>query len=147
MSTRRLTKTDGPYTVLWNTYGDCQNYGIMSGHKGAILDLHWSRDSHSIYSAAADSLIAIWDVETGTRIRRHVGHEDIVNAIDVSRRGPEIILSGSDDGSIGVWDPRTKEAVDYIETSYPVTAVTISEVGNEIYTGGIENDIKVRAIA
>lgn len=74
----------------------------MNGHKGAILDLQWSRDSRIIFSASTDSLLAAWDAETGGRIRRYVGHDDIVNTLDVARRGPEVFVSGSDDGSIGV---------------------------------------------
>ncbi|OJD35851.1 u5 snrnp complex [Diplodia corticola] len=129
--------------LLWRTYGQCENYGILSGHKGAVLDLHWSRDSRIIYSASADMMLASWDVETGQRIRRHTGHEEVINCMDVSKRGEELLLSGSDDGYIGIWDPRQKEAVDYIETEFPVTAVALAEAGNELYSGGIDNDIKV----
>lgn len=109
----------------------------MNGHKGAILDLHWSRDSHVVFSASADATLASWDIETGQRIRRHIGHEEIVNALDVSRRGLEMLVSGGDDGNIGVWDPRQKFAADHIETEFPITAVALAEAGNEIYTGGI----------
>jgi len=42
-----------------------------------------------------------------------------------------------------LWDPRQKAAVDFIETSFPVTAVAMSEAGNELYSGGIDNDIHV----
>lgn len=105
--------------------------------------MQWSRDGKSIYTATADSLIGNWDAETGQRTRRHIGHEDIVNCVDVSRKGLEIIASGSDDGTIGIWDPRVKEAVDYIETNFPITAVAIGDSGTELYSGGIENDIKV----
>jgi Prp8 binding protein len=42
-----------------------------------------------------------------------------------------------------IWDPRQKEAVEFIETEFPVTAIALSEVGNELYSGGIDNDIKV----
>ena len=129
--------------MLWRTYGQCENYGVLSGHKGAILDLHWSRDSSVLYSASADTHLASWDLETGVRIRRHVGHEEVINCMDVSRRGEEILISGSDDGYIGIWDPRTKSAVDYIPSEFPVTAVAISEAGNELYSGSIDNDIKV----
>ncbi|KAF2401956.1 WD40 domain-containing protein [Trichodelitschia bisporula] len=129
--------------LLWHTYGQCENYGVLSGHKGAILDLHWSRDSASIFSASADMTISRWDLETGTRIRRHEGHEEIVNALDVRKRGEEFLVSGSDDGTIGIWDPRTKDAADYIATEFPITAVAVSEAGYEIYSGGIDNDIKV----
>ncbi len=63
--------------------------------------------------------------------------------MDVSKRGEELLVSGSDDGTIGLWDPRKKTAVDYIETDFPITAVAISEAGSEIFSGGIDNDIKV----
>ncbi|RPB28649.1 U5 snRNP-specific protein-like factor [Terfezia boudieri ATCC MYA-4762] len=129
--------------MLWRTYGECENYVVLSGHKGAILDLNWSRDSLTIFTASADSLLASWDVDTKTRIRRYVGHEDIVNVMDITRRGPEMIVSGSDDGTIGIWDPRQKSSVDYLETNFPVTAVAVSDAGNELFTGGIDNDIKV----
>lgn len=129
--------------VLWRTYGDCENYGVLTGHKGAVLDLQWSRDSDIVYSASADMHLASWDLTAGTRIRRYIGHEEIINAMDISKRGEEMLVSGSDDGTIGIWDPRTKHAADYIETEFPITAVAISEAGNEIYSGGIDNDIKV----
>jgi Prp8 binding protein len=129
--------------VLWRTYGDCENYGVLSGHRGAILDLQWSRDSDIVFSASADTHLASWDLTSGERIRRYVGHEEIVNTMDISKRGEELLISGSDDGTIGIWDPRTKHAADYIETEFPITAVAISEAGNEIYSGGIDNDIKV----
>ena len=130
-------------TVLWRTYGQCDNYGILSGHKGAILDLRWSRDSRVIFSASADTIVASWDLETGLRIRKHVGHEEVINCLDVSRRGEEMLISGGDDGAIGVWDPRQKCAVDFIETEFPITSVALAEAGNELYSGSIDNSIKV----
>ena len=96
--------------------------------------------------------IASWDLETGLRIRRHIGHEEVINCLDISRRGQEMLVSGSDDGSIGIWDPRQKAAADYIQTEFPITAVALAEAGNEIYSGGIENtihvwDIRKKAVA
>ncbi|TIA53302.1 WD40 repeat-like protein [Aureobasidium pullulans] len=129
--------------LLWRTSGDCENYGILSGHKGAILDLQWSRDSRNIFSASADMHIASWDLETAQRIRRHQGHDEVINALDISRRGEDILFSASDDGYIGIWDPRQKAAVDFIETNFPVTAIALAEAGNELYSGSIDNDIKV----
>ncbi|PGH02334.1 hypothetical protein AJ79_07674 [Helicocarpus griseus UAMH5409] len=129
--------------MLWRTYGQCENYGQITGHKGAVLDLHWSRDSKIIFSASADMTLASWDVDSGQRIRRHVGHEEIINCLDVSRRGQELLISGSDDGCVGIWDPRQKDAVDFLESEMPVTAVALAEAGNEIYSGGIDNDIHV----
>lgn len=88
--------------VLWKSSGDCENYGVLSGHKGAVLDIQWSRDDRVVYSASADFHLASWDVETGERIRRHPGHDEVINCLDVSKRGEEFLISGSDDGTIGV---------------------------------------------
>ncbi|KAI0842398.1 WD40 repeat-like protein [Hypoxylon sp. FL0890] len=129
--------------LLWKSSGECENYGVLTGHRGAVLDLQWSRDSEILYSASADMHLASWDLTSGTRIRRYIGHEEIVNTMDISKRGEEFLVSGSDDGTIGIWDPRTKNAADFIETEFPITAVAVSEAGNEIYSGGIDNDIKV----
>ncbi|KAL5119785.1 hypothetical protein ACEQ8H_002391 [Pleosporales sp. CAS-2024a] len=129
--------------LLWRSSGSCENYGILTGHKQAVLDLHWSRDSKVLFSASADMHLASWDVETGERIRRHPGHDEVINCMDVSKRGEEMLVSGSDDGSIGIWDTRTKDAITYIQTDFPITATCLSEAGNELFTGGIDNDIKV----
>ena len=34
----------GVGVVLWNTQGECVNYGLLRGHKNAVLDLAWSHD-------------------------------------------------------------------------------------------------------
>lgn len=128
---------------LWNAQGDCTNYGSLTGHKSAVLDLHWSRDSQIIFSASADATIASWNVETGERIRRHTGHEEVINCLDLSKRGEEFLVSGSDDSTISMWDPRQKLALDYIQTQMPVTAVALAEAGNELYSGAIDNEIRV----
>jgi Prp8 binding protein len=129
--------------VLWRTYGNCENYGVLNGHRNAIIDLQWSRDSRILFSASADTHLASWDLDTGIRIRRYVGHDEKINSLDISKRGEELLISGSNDSTIGIWDPRTKHAADCIETEYPVTAVAMSEAGNEFYSGSLDNDIRV----
>lgn len=129
--------------LLWRTTGDCANYGILTGHKSAVLDLHWSRDSQVLYSASADLTLTSWDLSTAQRIRRHTGHEEVINCLSVSARGEEFLVSGSDDGHLGIWDPRQKLALDYIETAYPITAICLAEAGHEVYSGSIDNAIRV----
>lgn len=135
-----VTKADA---VLWKTYGQCDNFGVLTGHKGAVLDLQWSRDARVLFSGSADMTVASWDLESGLRIRRHEGHEEVINCLDVSKRGEEILVSGSDDGYICIWDPRQKRSIDDMETGFPITSVALAEAGNELYSGGIDNDIKV----
>lgn len=30
--------------VLWNVYGDCDNFATLKGHSGAIMELHYNTD-------------------------------------------------------------------------------------------------------
>ncbi|ORY81028.1 WD40-repeat-containing domain protein [Protomyces lactucae-debilis] len=129
--------------LLWHSFGDCDNHSILSGSKNAVLDLAWSGDGRSIYSASSDHDVSTWDVHSGTRLKRHTGHTDVVNAIDAHRRGTELLCSGSDDTTIGLWDPRVKGAVDHYESGYSVTSVAFDSTGSQIFSGGIDEKIKV----
>ncbi|CDS02965.1 hypothetical protein LRAMOSA00367 [Lichtheimia ramosa] len=129
--------------LLWNTYGDCNNYGVLRGHANAILEVHWSRDGSQLFSCSADKTVAIWDATTGERVRRWKGHTLVVNSCQVARRGPETVVSGSDDGCIKLWDSRSKEAVQNFQDKYQVTSVCFSDAGDMVYTGGLDNEIKV----
>ena len=129
--------------LLWNTYGSNENYLQLKGHKGAILDLAWSWNAPMLYTASSDATLASWDLEQGERIHKLIGHEDIVNSVATLKHGGEILVSSSDDGSIGLWDSRQKNAIDYYQDGYPVMSACFSEAGNQIFSGGLDNLIKV----
>lgn len=50
--------------------------------------------------------IILWNLETGEEVRRFVGHEDDINAIDFDTTG-ERLLSGSVDLTMRLWDVAT----------------------------------------
>lgn len=56
----------------------------------------------TVFTASTDKTVALWDFETGTRIKRMKGHQTFVNSVCNARRGPQLICSGSDDGTIKV---------------------------------------------
>jgi Prp8 binding protein len=67
--------------------GKCENLNVLSGHKNAILDVCFTNDSEKIITASADYNLGVFDVITGERIKRFMGHNGIVNAVDVSSEG------------------------------------------------------------
>ncbi|KAI3873455.1 hypothetical protein MKW98_008107 [Papaver atlanticum] len=93
----------GSHDFLWNN---------------AVLDLQWTTDGYQIISASPDKTLRAWDVETGKQIKKMVEHSSFVNSCCPSRRGPPLVVSGSDDGTAKLWDLH-------------------------IFTGGIDNDVKV----
>lgn len=54
-----------------------------------------------------------------------------------------MLTSGSDDCTVRVWDTRKKDAVTKLNADYQVTAVSYNDTAEQIFSGGIDNDIKV----
>ncbi len=40
----------------------------MTGHKGAVLELHWTSDGERIASASPDKSVRVWDAATGAQV-------------------------------------------------------------------------------
>ncbi|KAJ2923437.1 hypothetical protein H1R20_g13656, partial [Candolleomyces eurysporus] len=135
---------------LWRTYPPNTNYALLSSYaKAPILDLQWSLYSQLLYSVSADHTFTITDVTTGDKLRRIRAHREIINSIDRTMGGGagiELVATGSDDGTVKVWeggDEAQKHPVATLEIGCPVTAVCWSADGNNIYVGAIDNEIHV----
>lgn len=130
--------------LLWNVYGDCENFSTLKGHTGAIMDLYFSTDVNYLFSCSTDKTVRFWDMDTGRCIRKFKGHNGIVNSINPARRGPTIVVSGGDDGLILLNDIRSKNPVQTIKNlnNYQVTAVTFNDNSTQVISGGIDNTIK-----
>ncbi|MXQ79420.1 hypothetical protein E5288_WYG000438 [Bos mutus] len=129
--------------LLWNVYGDCDNYATLKGHSGAVMELHYNTDGSMLFSASTDKTVAVWDSETGERVKRLKGHTSFVNSCYPARRGPQLVCTGSDDGTVKLWDIRKKAAIQTFQNTYQVLAVTFNDTSDQIISGGIDNDIKV----
>jgi WD40 repeat protein len=128
---------------LWTTFGQCDNIMRLQGHTGAVLALAWSRANHNLYSCSTDKTLAVWDGDTGERLRRLKGHTSYVNTCAAPHTESTLIVSGSDDGTIKVWDSRRRGHVHSLESKYQVTAVSFGMTDDTLFTGGIDNDIKM----
>jgi len=62
------------------------------------------------------------------------------------RRGAPLVVSGSDDGTAKLWEMRPKGAIQTFPDKYQITAASFSDISDKIFTGVIDNDIKVRDI-
>nr|POE87060.1 u5 small nuclear ribonucleoprotein 40 kda protein [Quercus suber] len=128
---------------LWNVHGDCKNFMVLKGHKNAVLDLHWTTDGSQIISASPDKTLRAWDVETGKQIKKMAEHSSFVNSCCPSRRGPPLVVSGSDDGTAKLWNMCQRGAIQTFPDKYQITAVGFSDASDKIFTGGIDNEVKV----
>jgi len=63
-----------------------------------------------------------------------------------SGSGVELVATGSDDGTVKIWeggDEASKTPVATLEIGCPVTAVCWSADGSNVYVGAIDNEIHV----
>ena len=126
---------------LWTVYGECENYNVLRGHSGAITDIHYCPDGSKLISCSVDKTLCLWDLEAGERLKKFKGHSSFVNCCSSTRRGPQLFASGSDDGTVRVWDPRQKSCVKLFNSTYQVTTVVFGEGGDQLFSGGIDNQV------
>lgn len=130
--------------LLWSlpTHDDenC-NFGVLSGHKGAVTAVRWLEDQSTLCSSSADATVGFWDTTTGQRIRKCTGHELCINEVDVSKE-TGVALSVSDDGWTCLWDQRQRESISSIELSYPLLSGTFNRLGQVFYVAGIDPTVR-----
>eukprot|EP00048_Salpingoeca_helianthica_P007401 m.109942 g.109942 ORF g.109942 m.109942 type:complete len:348 (-) comp14323_c0_seq4:24-1067(-) len=128
---------------LWNTYGECENFALLSGHTNAIMEVAWSHDNTQLYSASVDKSCAVWDAHVGERIRRFRGHTAFVNSVCAARLGDPLVVTGSDDCTVKVWDARRRNYLHTISTKYQVTATCFGGRDDTVIVGGLDNTVHV----
>lgn len=89
---------------------------------------------------------------TGQRVRKIRAHGGIINSVDrtmAGGAGSELIVTGSDDGTVKVWectddDGVAKQFVANFDIGCPVTGVCWGKDGQNIYVASLDNEIHVR---
>lgn len=92
-----------------------------------MTDPHTHTHTPQIVSASADKTVAVWDALAGRRIRKCTQHTGTVNSVAMpAGKGGQghLYASGSDDGSVRVWDVRSKQAVHALHHDYQVRTLS-----------------------
>ena len=94
-------------------------------------------------TCSTDKSICIWDLNTCERIKKIKAHKEIVNSVDVCKASPNLICSASDDTTVKLWDRRKRGEAMSFDSNYQALTCCFNENGEQIISGGLDNDIKV----
>jgi mitogen-activated protein kinase organizer 1 len=108
---------------LWNSNSGELIKVYQGGHNYEIASLKISSDNTQFISSGTDANVLLWDVSKGKVVTKLQGHQKKVNTICWNYTN-HIIVSGSEDTTVKVWDIREK---------YPI----------ETLSGGSDSIIKV----
>ncbi|CAI9089258.1 OLC1v1023799C1 [Oldenlandia corymbosa var. corymbosa] len=111
---------------------------VIKGPQGRINRAVWGPLNRTIISAGEDSIVRIWDSETGKLLKesdKETGHKKGISSLEISSDGSHFI-TGSLDKSAKLWDARTLTLLKTYTSASFVYAVTMSPTHDHIVLGG-----------
>uniref|UniRef100_A0A453H571 Uncharacterized protein n=1 Tax=Aegilops tauschii subsp. strangulata TaxID=200361 RepID=A0A453H571_AEGTS len=75
-------------------------------HNNAIFDVCWIKEGSQLLTASGDQTVKIWSVENKKCLGVLSGHTGSVKSLSCHSSNPDLIVSGSRDGSFALWDLR-----------------------------------------
>ncbi|XP_075229354.1 U3 small nucleolar RNA-associated protein 15 homolog [Lycorma delicatula] len=110
---------------------------VFKGHSGAVHRTFFTCDKTRIVSFSDDKTVSTWDVPCESRLSTFSGHDDYVRAGCPSPLSPSILLSGSYDGKIRMFDDRkTFDPVITADHGAPVESVIFLPSGGIFVSAG-----------
>ncbi len=115
-----------------------------SAHGYEVLDISVADDNARFVSGGGDRTVFLWDVATATTIRRFTGHAGRVEAVAFGGDGASVVVSGSYDSTVRLWDTKSQSTKPLMQLSEAKDSVsTVKVVEHEIIAGSIDGRLRV----
>ncbi|QRV99392.1 WD40 repeat protein [Ceratobasidium sp. AG-Ba] len=112
-------------------------------HGAVITSLEVSSDGRRIVSGAKNSLVQLWDADSGALISDPLlGHTDTVRSVSFSPDG-RCIVSASYDHTARVWDLETGSPVSVMLHAAGVICAIFSPDSKQVFTGCFDEKIRL----
>lgn len=138
----KIVSTGGDYLDrdnsirIWDLGQKSCEMVIDNGHSESIYCARYSDDESMLVTCSIDKTIKLWNSSSGQLLQTYVGHDECVSSVCFSPNGIKVLLSGSKDGSIKVWDIESSSCLYTINglasNVLGVTAVRYNNDGSKI---------------
>ncbi|XP_045590796.1 U3 small nucleolar RNA-associated protein 15 homolog [Procambarus clarkii] len=117
-------------------YKQKQLLRIFKGHHGPTHRVDFIQSSPQIVTFSDDKTAILWDMSDESQICTLTGHTDFVRAGIASPASENIILSGSYDHTVKLWDTRTASCVLTVDHGAPVESLVCFPSGGVFVSAG-----------
>jgi mitogen-activated protein kinase organizer 1 len=94
-------------------------------------------------SSGGDKTVFLWDVATATTLRRFSGHNGRVECVVFAGESDGVIVSGSYDASVRIWDTRSQTGKPLMSLNEAKDSVTsLAVVDAEIVAGSVDGRVR-----
>lgn len=108
-----------------------------------MLDLAVAEANDRFISVGGDKTVFLWDVATAQTLRRWSGHAGRVNACAFGGEGDAVIVSGSFDSTVKIWDTKQRSERPIMTFSEAKDSISsIEVVGAEILSGSVDGRVR-----
>lgn len=108
-----------------------------------MLDIAVAEANDRFVSVGGDKSVFLWDVATAQTLRRWAGHGGRVNACALAGEGESVVVSGSYDSTVKLWDTKARSERPLMTLSEAKDSVsTIDVSGTEIVAGSIDGKVR-----
>jgi hypothetical protein len=126
-----LSGSDDKTVRLWDLRND-RDVGVrqLDGHDGPVFAVTFAQGDRLALSGGADGTVRAWSVDTGRPDGPPLLHDSPVVALATSAGNGDSVLAGCADGTIWLWDLKSRERVRRLSAPGPVLCVAGSPLGH-----------------
>lgn len=115
----------------------------VEGHADCVNAAAISPDGRTLATAGHDRVIALWDIETGRKLRTLQGHNGAIYDLDFDVSG-QVLVSASADETVKVWRVDTGERLDTLgQGEAEQVLVRFDDAQQRILAAGADRRVRV----
>eukprot|EP00300_Choanocystis_sp_HF-7_P037324 c53415_g1_i1.p1 GENE.c53415_g1_i1~~c53415_g1_i1.p1 ORF type:complete len:349 (+),score=36.23 c53415_g1_i1:91-1137(+) len=139
----RLVATCERSILIFDLVADVLLHSLQGDMDAIVgLDVCWNARLIAAGGSGDLNLVKVWSLDGGSALHTFSGHHGLVRALAFSRNG-EILISGSRDATIRIWDCVRGSLLHTLHTTDPVRSIAVSPDNAFMVSATWGSDVKI----